>query len=114
MNLTNISNLELSDSVKETLTEIKELFEKKSLEYGGGFHNFVQAGILNNEDPRLSLHGFLTKHLISYLDDIHNIKQGFNTWTHEQAKEKTRDIIVYFLLYEQMTKYLNEQDDLPF
>lgn len=95
-----------NEEVLELQDRMEELLIVKGKEYrrnNNPFHNFERAAELNNSQPALELHGFLTKHLVSYLDMIQDIKNEVPI-SYKYIEEKLTDIRVYFLLLQIMLK----------
>lgn len=94
--------------IEERLEKSKQLLLVKGKEYIRGndrFHNFNRTAAMNRETPVKSLHGMLSKHLVSYLDMLDDIDKGIIP-TEGLVNEKFGDIVVYFLLQEAQIKYL--------
>lgn len=92
----------------------KELLLVKGKEYvreENCFHNFERGGLMNREKPTRTLHGMLTKHLVSYLDILDDIDAG-KSISENLVDEKLGDIIVYFHLQEALIKSLTSSEDL--
>ncbi len=101
-----------NEEVLELQKKMEELLLIKGKEYrrnNNPFHNFERAAELNNSDPALELHGFLSKHLVSYLDMIQDIKNGVPI-SYQYIEEKLTDIRVYFLLLQIMLKSESEYE----
>ena len=97
-----MSEQQFEKEVKEINDFMNNLLLVKGKEYrrnNNPFHNFEKAAELNNSQVPLELHGFLTKHLVSYLDMIQDIKDG-KELTYSYVQEKLTDIRVYFLLLQ--------------
>lgn len=93
---------QFDEHVKDLQERMENLLLIKGKEYrrnNNPFHNFERAAILNNSTPELELHGFLTKHLVSYLDMIQDIENGKEI-SYSYVEEKLTDIRVYFLLLQ--------------
>jgi len=92
--------------VENRLEETRRLILVKGKEYVRGndrFHNFNRAAKMNNQTPTRSLHGMLTKHLVSMLDILDDIDSG-KIPTKETVDEKFGDIVVYVILQEALIK----------
>jgi len=88
--------------LESRIEKIRTSLNVKGKEYSTNddkLHNFKQAAIMNAEHPARSLHGMLTKHLVSYLDMVKGIESG-KTYSNEYIDEKITDIINYFILQE--------------
>lgn len=97
---------QFDEHVVDLQRHMEELLIVKGKEYrrnNNPFHNFERAAELNNSQPALELHGFLTKHLVSYLDMIQDIKNEVPI-SYQYIEEKLTDIRVYFLLLQIMLK----------
>jgi hypothetical protein len=93
--------------IANRLESTKHLLLVKGKEYVRGndrLHNFRRAVEMNRgiSLPH-ELHGMLTKHLVSYLDILDDIKNGVPV-SEAKVDEKVGDIIVYFLLQEASIK----------
>lgn len=102
------------DRIKWRLSQCELLLTVKGVEYQRNndfFHNFTQAAKLNNTTKTDALHGFLTKHLISYFDILQDIRDGKKI-EESLIKEKFGDIIVYFLIQEALI--IDENSKPPF
>lgn len=92
--------------VEARIEKTKELLIRKGAEYvrnNDKLHNFRSASKMNNEPMIASLHGMLSKHLVSYLDMIEDTRQGKKIGE-ETINEKIGDIITYFHLAECVLK----------
>jgi hypothetical protein len=92
--------------IQNRLSTTQHLLLVKGKEYVRGtdrFHNFNRAAKMNNETPTRSLHGMLTKHLISMLDILDDIDKGVLP-TKDIVDEKFGDIVVYVMLQEALIK----------
>lgn len=99
---------DFSNEVKEILSQIEQTLIIKGKEYvrnDNPFHNFEAAARMNESHPCLELHGFLTKHLISYMDMLNDIDAGRSIKL-SQVNEKLGDILVYFIIQKiQLSEY---------
>lgn len=94
--------IEFNELLDRRLLLIKNVLESKSKEYASTtdkLHNFKRAAQINNTHPARELHGFLTKHLVSYLDILNKVENG-EYIPMEIIDEKLGDIINYFILQE--------------
>jgi len=98
---------QFNEYVLELQQHMEDILLVKGKEYrrnNNPFHNFERAAVLNNSDVITELHGFLTKHLVSYLDMIQDIKQGVVP-VYAYSEEKLTDIRVYLLLLQVWLKH---------
>jgi hypothetical protein len=98
--------MEFDEIITTTLRDIESLLVVKGKEYVRGnnpFHNFDVAAKMNNVSAPDALHGMLTKHLVSYLDMLDDIKH-FKQIEDKVVEEKFNDIITYFLLQKALIK----------
>lgn len=82
---------------EEFFDELVSRVKHKQIEYSRNdnpFHNFERDALLNGKLPEVSLHDYMSKHLVSYFDMINDIKQGKEI-PQELIDEKLGDIIVY-------------------
>jgi hypothetical protein len=92
--------------LEDRIKLIIESLDTKGEEYAGEgrqdrMHNFIVASQMNRETPERSLHGMLTKHIVSYQDMLDNLDSGVVP-TKEYIKEKFGDIINYFIISEML------------
>ena len=90
----------------ERINTIYGSLDTKGKEYAGEgrkdrMHNFIVASEMNRETPERSLHGMLTKHIVSYQDMLDKLDSGIIP-TDEYIKEKFCDIINYFIISEML------------
>lgn len=98
---------QFDEHVVDLQQSMENLILVKGKEYrrnNNPFHNFERAAELNNSDVITELHGFLTKHLVSYLDMIQDIKKG-KIPDYSYSEEKLTDIRVYLLLLQVWLKH---------
>lgn len=97
----------VSSIIEERIKQTSHLLLVKGKEYVRGndrLHNFRRAMEMNRSvSVAHELHGMLTKHLVSYLDILDDIKAGKEVSEHA-VNEKLGDIIVYFHLQEACIK----------
>lgn len=117
----NIGFVDLEKDIQSFLDELTKRRISKREEYTkgsyNGFHNFVVAANLNNSLPEVECHNFMTKHLVSYLDMIEQLKNGTTYFPEAVVDEKIGDIITYLLLWRSMIRETNgyiNQEELPF
>lgn len=88
------------------LQAIRDTLLIKGKEYIRGddvFHNFVQAGRIDNSHPLRALHGMFLKHYVSFQDMISDVEQKKNI-SLSQIDEKLGDMQVYLILAEGILK----------
>lgn len=108
-----VNNSRFNWLVEQRIDKIRKSLVTKGQEYSGNgredrMHNFVEAAKMNNTTPERALHGFLTKHLVSYQDILNDIDKGIIP-SKELINEKFGDIINYFILQE--IQLLNRLED---
>ena len=99
---------EFQQSINHRIAQTDTLLIEKGKEYVRGvvsnrYHNFDRVAEMNREKPTRSLHGMLSKHLVSYLDMLDDIDRGTKIPL-TKVEEKFGDIIVYFHLQEALIK----------
>lgn len=116
----NVSHELFEIEFEKFLNSLIERVKIKSKEYAPNtdpFHNFNVGAEIENQDPRVVLHGFMLKHLISYFDHVTDLKNGGLGWTSFQSEEKLGDIITYLVIHHIANKAFNNDFDpveLPF
>jgi len=88
------------------IEQIYNSLDTKGEEYAGEgredrMHNFIVASQMNRETPERSLHGMLTKHIVSYQDMLDNLDADILP-KKEYVREKFGDIINYFIISEML------------
>lgn len=111
----NISTEVFFKEFKNILEDLYQKVEKKSLEYSKDadpFHNFNVGSSLTGLNSESVLHGFLLKHIISYIDHINHQRQtGLPLFDNKVLTDKVEDIIVFMIIEQIMNKELPK---LPF
>lgn len=101
---------------EEFLSSLIERVKRKQIEYSRNdnpFHNFEKDAQINDISPALSLHNYMSKHLVSYLDMIDDINVG-RYINPEYSKEKLGDIIAYMGILQVWNQNQPEPTELPF
>lgn len=101
---------EFNQIVESRVKKTLDLLVNKAKEYAreDRLHNFKVAARLNGTTPTREAHGFLTKHIVSYLDLLNDIDAGKKV-SSERVEEKIGDIITYFFLQEALiTEYMDK------
>jgi len=92
--------------IKERMDLINKLLLIKGEEYvrgGDRLHNFRRGAEMERVTMPRALHGYLQKHLVSYLDMLDDLDKGKYV-SHSVINEKIGDILVYFFLQEATIK----------
>jgi hypothetical protein len=93
---------EFNNILEARLEKIRSVMGQKAEEYSTDLdklHNFKCAARINGTHPVREAHGFLTKHLVSYMDMIKKVEQGVII-PQSTIEEKFTDILNYFILQE--------------
>lgn len=92
--------------IQERMDLINKLLLIKGEEYvrgGDRLHNFRRGAEMERVNMPRALHGYLQKHLVSYLDMLDDLDKGKYV-SHAVIDEKLGDILVYFFLQEATIK----------
>lgn len=98
--------------IEKRLNEITELLITKGREYqryNNPFHNFEQGSMRNGIHPIEVLRGFLLKHEVSVTDICDDLIVEEKPAKPEQVAEKIQDILIYYLILEQMINHYSLQ-----
>jgi len=93
--------------VVDRMAKIEKVLNKKELEYSKDddrLYNFKRAARILNCTPEKALLGHLSKHLVSLLDIIENIKDYSKDEVKWICDERITDTINYLLLLEALIK----------
>ncbi len=100
---------EFNNQFEHFLQALIERVKVKQQEYGRNdnpFHNFDTDARFNKTLPELSLHGYMSKQLVSYFDIIDDIRKGLSVDI-KLVDEKFGDIIVYLGILRTMINQKN-------
>lgn len=98
--------------IEKRLYEITELLSTKGKEYqrdNNPFHNFEQGAVRNGVHPIDVLRGFMLKHEVSVVDICNDLIEEGKVAKPEHVAEKIQDILIYYLILEQMINYYSLQ-----
>ena len=101
--------------IERTQSQIRQLLIVKGKEYvrnGDPFHNFHRGAEMNRESAPRSLHGYLGKHIVNYLDMLDDIDNG-KKFTAAQIKERFGDMLTYIHLQEALFLLEHSSDYVP-
>lgn len=111
----NITNEELTNSIKTSLQCILDLFEEKNKEYGKSneaFSIFNRISDKYNCSPQHALLMLRAKHEISIEEIADNILSNSKCYSQEKIEEKFNDIIIYYLLEKEMLLNINLENQM--
>lgn len=98
--------VEFQKIVNERMRITQTLLTVKGVEYarnGNPFHNFDRAARIEETIAPKTLHGFMLKHWVSYLDMLDDIQSGKQV-SEKLVDEKLGDLITYLTLQEGLIK----------
>lgn len=101
--------------ISKRMTSVNEMLIIKGAEYVRGSdraHNFRRGAEMDRINMPRTLHGYLKKHLVSYLDMLDDIDKG-KYISSALIDQKIGDIIVYFFLQEAIINLHQEETFMP-